>query len=113
RAGVHRLLGVGAWLLMTFLMSLMSEIPERARELFPSAEHPGAGQYLYPKLFRIGWVLLTIALLVALVGTFISQFVIFIGIFLLSIITAILSGYLVFKYRIPAQIQEEAQESVA
>lgn len=101
RAGVHRLLGVGAWLLLTFLMSLLSEIPQRANDLLEALGGIGEVNPPAPGFIRVIWIGLTVSLLVALVGSFTSQVTLFIGIGLLSLVTAILAGFLVVAYRVP------------
>jgi len=101
RVGAHRLLGVGGWLLLTFLMSLLSEIPQRANDLLEALGGLGEVSPPAPGLVRAGWIGLTVSLLVALAGSFTSQVILFIGVFLLSLITAFLAGYLVVAYRVP------------
>jgi len=105
RAGIHQLLGIGAWILMTYLMSMLSEIPRSAYALLEAEsghpeDLPMESEYRYPAPFRAGWVGLTLALLVATGGYFVSQTMFLAGLFLLGICTFFLAGYVLLKYRV-------------
>ncbi|MCF7804604.1 MAG: hypothetical protein K9N46_10345 [Candidatus Marinimicrobia bacterium] len=100
RAGSHRIIGVGGWLVMTFLMALLSEIPRTSLALLQSKGETvtAVQQYLYPGIFRIGWIVLTAGLLIALTGYFTSPTIMFAGLLLLTGMVAILAISVLMKY---------------
>ncbi len=102
RSGIHRIIGVGGWLLMTYLMAMLSELPKAVAnyQLENNNLSAASADYLFPSLFKISWIGLTVALLIAVAGYFIAPSVLFTGVLILGLMTAILSGYVLMRYRI-------------
>jgi len=107
RAGSHRILGVGGWLLLTFLMALLSEIPRTILVLhdITTSDSDKITQFLYPNTFKVSWIFITLALAVMLGSFFSSATVLFGGTFILGLVVAGLSIYILVKYRSGAPIQ--------
>lgn len=111
RAGIHRIFGVGGWLLMTYLMAMLSELPKtilQRRKIVGG--QPGLyndSEFLFPAIFRISWIVLTAGLLVAVAGYFISPSILFIGVLILGLMTTILSFYLLARYK-PVSVSENS-----
>lgn len=100
RAGSHRIFGVGGWVLLTFLMALLSEIPLTTLALQDASisDHSRLQQFLYPGPFKFAWIFITLALLVMIGGFFAAATVLFIGAGVLGLIVALLSLYILLKY---------------
>jgi hypothetical protein len=111
RAGIHRVFGVGGWLLMTYLMAILSELPKavlQRRKIIGG--QPGLHndkEFLFPAIFRISWIVLTAGLLIAVAGYFIAPSVLFIGVIVLGLMSTILSFYILARYK-PVKVIEES-----
>ena len=104
RAASHRIVGVGGWLLFTFLMALFSDIP-RTVYFIRNTSSPFQTDrltFLYPKGMKLGWIFMSIALLVSVAGYFISLKMLLSGVFLLVLTVGLLALYILIKYRIGA-----------
>ena len=112
RGGIHRVFGVGGWLLMTYLMAMLSELPKSALQLRNiDGGEPGLfndTEYLFPAIFRISWIVLTAGLLIAVAGYFISASILYVGVLVLGLMTTILSIYLLARYK-PVKIIEKSK----
>ncbi len=103
RATSHRILGVGGWLLMTYLMTMFSEVPKTIQQVSQNRSHPNSGIPQNPMrsgVIKVGWITLTVSMVLALTGSFVSTELLYGGLFLLSLVTLGLSGYLVGHYRL-------------
>lgn len=111
RAGIHRIFGVGGWLLMTYLMAILSELPKTVLQMhkirLDNAGHFNDKEFLFPVLFRISWIVLTAGLLIAVGGYFISPVILFIGVLVLGLMTTILSFYVLARYK-PVQANKQS-----
>jgi len=103
RATPHRMLGVGGWLLMTYLMTMLSEVPKTLRQLSQSNVDE-TSTFTQPTMnagiIRVGWIALTGSLVLALIGSFVSPKLLYAGSFLLALVTLVFIGYLAVRFRI-------------
>ncbi len=107
QAALHSGLGIGAWLLMMILLSLLSEMPKTTYQIMKNriadSALPEKSRYYSLGGIKILWALLLIGLLVYLGGIFIGSIWQFTGGLIMAIVTAVITILLLSKYRISGE----------